>query len=80
VLGLVLGEGMRLTALGIALGGAGAAIATRWLRSQLYETSATDPVTFVAAAVVLAAVAALATLLPARRATRIDPARILQAE
>jgi predicted permease len=80
VLGLVLGEGMRLAAIGVAIGAAGAAVATRWLRAQLYETSATDPITFVAAAIGLAALAALATLVPARRATAIDPARTLQSE
>ena len=47
---------------------------------QLYETSATDPVTFVAAAVLLAAVAMLAALLPARRAMMIDPVGTLHAE
>ncbi len=80
VLGLVLGEGMRLAALGVAIGAVGAAVATRWLRAQLYEVSATDPLTFLAAAVVLAAIAALATLVPARRATAIDPVRALQAD
>jgi ABC-type lipoprotein release transport system permease subunit len=80
VLGLVLGEGMRLAAIGVVIGGAGAAIATRWLRAQLYEVSATDPATFVTAAVVLAGVAALATLVPAWRATGIDPVGTLKAE
>jgi predicted permease len=80
IVALVLGEGMRLAAIGVALGAAGAVATTRWLRSELYETSATDPLTFVLAAVVLAAIGALATLLPARRATAIDPARALQAE
>jgi putative ABC transport system permease protein len=80
VLALVLGEGMRLAAIGVALGAAGALATTRWLRSELYETSATDPVTFVLAAVVLAVIGAAATLVPARRATAIDPARALQAE
>ncbi len=80
VLGLVLREGMRLAAIGVVIGGAGALVATRWLRAQLYAISATDPATFLAAAIVLSAVAALATLVPARRATAIDPARALQAE
>ena len=80
VLRLVFGEGMRLTAIGVVIGGAGAAVATRWLRAQLYEVSTTDPLTFVVAAALLAAIAALATLLPAWRATAIDPARTLQAE
>jgi putative ABC transport system permease protein len=78
VLGLVLGEGMRVAAVGVAVGAAGAAFATRWLRAQLYEVSATDPVTFLAAAAVLAAVAAAATLVPAGRATAIDPASALR--
>jgi putative ABC transport system permease protein len=80
VLALVLGEGMRLAAIGVGLGAAGALATTRWLRSELYETSATDPVTFVLAAVVLAVIGAAATLVPARRATAIDPARALQAD
>jgi putative ABC transport system permease protein len=80
VLRLVLGEGMRLAAIGVLLGAAGAAVTTRWLRAQLYEVSATDPVSFVLAALVLIAIGLLATLVPARRATAIDPARALQAE
>jgi putative ABC transport system permease protein len=80
VLGLVLGEGIRLAALGIVLGAAGSAAATRYLRSQLYETSATDAFTFTVAALALMVIATGATLVPARRATAIDPARTLQAE
>ena len=53
VLRLVLGEGFRLAGIGILIGAAGAAVATRWLRSQLYETSPADPVAFLAAAVLL---------------------------
>ena len=80
VLRLVLGEGMRLAALGVLLGTLGAIATTRWLSSELYDTSATDPLTFVLAGVVLAGIGLLATLLPARRATAIDPARTLQSE
>jgi putative ABC transport system permease protein len=80
VLGLVLGEGMRLAAIGVAVGAISAAVATRWLQAQLYETSATDPLTFGAAGVVLTGIAMLATLLPAHRATTIDPAQTLRAE
>ncbi|HUF36813.1 MAG TPA: ABC transporter permease [Gemmatimonadales bacterium] len=80
VLGLVLAEGMRLAAVGIVIGAVGAAVATRWLEAELYEVSAIDPVTFLAAAALLLAVAALATLVPARRAMAINPARALQAE
>jgi predicted lysophospholipase L1 biosynthesis ABC-type transport system permease subunit len=80
VLGLMLREGLRLAAVGIAVGAAGAAAATRWLQAQLYGVSATDPLTFLGAAVLLVAIAAVATLVPALRATTIDPARALQAE
>lgn len=80
VLALVLKEGLRLALLGVALGALGAFATTRWLQSELYDTSTTDPLTFVLAAAVLAGVAALATLVPARRAMAVDPARALQAE
>jgi predicted permease len=80
VLALVLAEGMRLAGVGILLGTLGAVATTRWLSSELYQTSATDPLTFVLAALTLAAISLLATLVPARRAAGIDPARTLQAE
>ncbi len=80
VLALVLGEGMRLTGVGVLLGTLGAIATTRWLSSELYETSATDPLTFVLAAVTLAGISLCASLIPARRATTIDPARTLQSE
>ena len=80
VLRMVLGEGMRLAAVGVILGALGAAATTRWLRAQLYEVSATDPATFAVAAIVLVLVAALATFVPARRATTVDPVRALQAD
>jgi putative ABC transport system permease protein len=80
VLRMVLGEGMRLAGIGVLLGTLGALVTTRWLTSQLFDTSATDPLTFVLAAAVLAGIGLLATLLPARRATAIDPARTLQSE
>jgi len=80
VLALVLREGMRLAAVGVLLGTVGAIATTRWLSSELYETSATDPLTFVIAAVILAGISLCASLIPARRATTIDPARTLQSE
>jgi len=80
VLGLVIGEGLRLAGVGVLIGAAGALATTRWLRSELYDTSAIDPLTFVLAAAVLIAIGLLAMLLPARRAAGIDPARTLQAE
>ena len=80
VLGLVLGEGMRVAALGILIGGAGALGTTRWLQSQLYQTSPTDPVALGVAAVLLMLVALIASFLPARRATFIDPVQTMHAE
>jgi predicted permease len=80
VLALVVGEGLRLAAAGVLLGAAGALLTTRWLRSELYDTSPLDPLTFVLAAGVLIAIGLLAMLLPARRAAGVDPARTLQAE
>jgi putative ABC transport system permease protein len=80
VLALILGQGMRLAGIGVLLGAGGAIAVTRWLRSELYDTSATDPLTFLAAAAVLTGIALLAMMLPARAATAIDPARTLQSD
>ena len=80
VLALVLAEAMRLTGVGVLLGTLGAIATTRWLSSELYEISATDPLTFVLAALTLVGVGLCATAIPARRATAIDPARTLQSE
>ena len=63
------------------LAGLGAALAgSRWIAGLLYRVPPTDPVTFAAIAVLLAAVACLACYLPARRATRVDPALALRGE
>jgi putative ABC transport system permease protein len=80
VLAMVFAEGMRLAGVGILLGTLGAIAATRWLRSELYQTSTTDPLTFLLAALTLAGTGLCATLLPARRATSLDPARTLRSE
>jgi ABC-type antimicrobial peptide transport system permease subunit len=76
---LVLRDGLRLALVGVVLGLAGAFALTRLLQSELFEVSATDPVTLVGAAV-LVAVAALATWLPAQRATRVSPMEVLRGE
>jgi len=80
ILRLVLFEGMRPALLGLVLGSALSAGATQFLRSMLYGTGSLDPATFAAAAAMLMAVAALACLIPAWRASRIDPMQALRTE
>jgi predicted permease len=80
VLRLVMGRGGVLVALGLAIGLGGAAALTRFLKTVLFEVSATDPATFTAMAVLLSAVALAACLIPARRAARVDPAVALKSE
>jgi predicted permease len=80
VLGLVVGEGLRLTLAGLVLGLAGAFAVARLLGSLLFGVTPTDPWTFAIVPAVLTGVALAASFLAARRATRIDPARALRAE
>jgi putative ABC transport system permease protein len=80
ILRLVLGHGARLVLLGPAGGTLGALAAVQLLQSLLYQTPARDPLVFIGIAALLAAVAAVACLLPARRATRVDPMVALRAE
>jgi predicted permease len=72
VLRIVLGQGVRLTLLGVMIGLAGAAGLTRLMSRILYGVSATDPLTFAVVAIVLTLVALAACYIPARRAMRID--------
>jgi putative ABC transport system permease protein len=77
---MVLQDGGRLAAMGVGLGLAGAYAATRTLQSLLFDVSPTDPVVFAAAATTLAAVALIASWIPARAATRVDPIQAVRME
>ena len=80
VLRLVLKQGVSMALIGIAIGVGGALIATRLLTGILYGVSATDPVTFVGVAVFFTGVAILASYLPARKASTIEPIVALRSE
>ena len=80
VLGMILGQGMRLSAIGVFVGIAGAAALAGTLQAVLYDVPAIDTVTFVQTVVVLMLAALLASWLPARRALAIDPAVALRAD
>jgi predicted permease len=80
VMAAVLGQSLRLTSVGIALGLAGAAAVSRYLSSMLFEVAPLDPVAFVAVGAALVQVMMLAALVPARRATSVDPLVALRCE
>ena len=80
VLGLVVGQGMVLAGIGVAIGLVAAFALTRFLSSQLFGVGATDPVTFGLVSALLIGIALLATLVPAMRATRVDPVVALRDE
>jgi len=80
VLSLVLRQGILTIAIGVAAGIFGAIALTRLMASMLYHTSATDPITFAGVALLLTFIALLASYLPARRATRVDPVIALRYE
>jgi putative ABC transport system permease protein len=76
----VLGGSMRLAAAGAILGLLAAVAITRMLRSMLYGVGAADPLTFAAVALLVTAIALVASYVPARRALRVDPAEALRAD
>ena len=78
VLRLIVGQGMVLAAIGIVLGLGASAALTRVVNSYLVEVSSTDPITFAGVPAILLGVAMVASYLPARRATRVDPANTLR--
>jgi putative ABC transport system permease protein len=80
VLRMVLGQGRRLTLVGIVVGLAGALIVSRLLAQALFEVNPADPIVYLVVSAILLVVAEFAAWVPARRATRIDPVRALRSE
>jgi predicted permease len=78
VLQLVLGQALRLAAIGVVIGGAVALVFAPALQSQLFGVGSADPVTYAGVAATLLVIAAIAAYAPARRAMRVDPARTLR--
>ena len=80
ILRLVLGQGAIMAGTGIVLGIASSIMITRAIRSMLFGVTPTDPLTLVGVSLLLTLVALVASYLPARRAARVDPIRVLRSE
>ena len=77
---MIVGGGMKLALIGVAIGIAGALALARLVRTMLFEVAPSDPASYALTALVLLAVAALACYVPARRAMRVDPLVAMQGE
>jgi putative ABC transport system permease protein len=80
VLAMVLRQGLGLTGIGIGVGLAGASALTRYIEGMLYDVTALDPLTYVAVVALFTVVTTIASYVPARRATKIDPMTALRYE
>jgi ABC-type antimicrobial peptide transport system permease subunit len=80
VLRLVMGDGVRFAVIGVGAGGVIALLAGRWIKPLLFDVSPNDPVIFAAVTGVLLAVAALASMVPALRAAKVNPSVALRAD
>ena len=80
VMGLVVRQSLTLTTVGITLGLAGAATVTRHLKGMLFGLTPLDPATFIAVSLMFALIATVASYVPARRATKVDPLVALRCE
>jgi len=80
VMGDVVAPGLMLAAIGVVIGSAGALVSTRLMQSFIWGVTPTDPLTFIGVVAVLLAVALLASVIPALRVLRLDPAKTLRAE
>jgi len=80
ILKMIMGRGLRLTLIGLAIGAAGALALTRLMTNLLYGVRPSDPLTFIAVSLLLAIVALLACYIPARRAMKVDPMVALRYE
>jgi putative ABC transport system permease protein len=80
VLRLIVGQAMKLVIVSVALGLAGAFALTRWMATLLFNVQPTDPLTFASIAALLTLIALLASWIPARRATKVDPMVALRCE
>lgn len=80
VLRLIVGQGVRLAAIGIGVGLVGSFAVTRVVRTLLFNVTPTDPVSFIGVSLFLVFIAALASYIPARRATAVDPLIALRAQ